>query len=512
MPLQSKQKIVSIQECARRTSAARAAGHTVVLAHGVFDLLHIGHLRHLGLARQAGDMLVVSITDDAHVNKGPGRPFFSAPMRAEMLAALDIVDLVVVNKHPTAVPVLETVQPSIYVKGAEYADAARDVTGKIVDEQKAVEAGGGRIVFTEDVVYSSSSLINKFLDIYDPDLRDYLEGARNAGVMDAVSAALDRIARFRVLIVGDAIIDEYQYVRPMGKSPKENMIASRFENKEIFAGGVMAAANHLAGFCREVDIITCLGADESHEDFIRASLKANIRLQAFQRKDAPTTRKCRFVESGYMRKLFEVYHFDDQPLPKDLQRHIDDAISEQASDYDLVIVTDFGHGLIAPSTVEALQKSARFLAVNVQSNSANHGFNLVTKFSRADYVCIDAPEARLAVGDRHGPIESVIRDQLAKRIDTARIIVTHGRQGCVTFDAGAGITHHIPAFTKTVVDTVGAGDAFLSVTSPLVAAGLSIEHAGFVGNAVGAVKVGIIGHRSAVEKPKLVKCITALLK
>ncbi len=507
-----KRKIVTIAEAARLTSDLRAAGKGVALAHGVFDLLHIGHLRHLKLARNHGDALIVSVTADAFVNKGPGRPVFPDGVRAEVLAALNIVDYVVISHHPSSVPMLREIKPTIYVMGAEYADASKDVTGKIVDERRAVEAGGGRIVFTDDIVHSSSSLINQFLDIYDPSLRAYLDTVRSSALFDRIMQGIERIRDFRVLLVGDAIIDEYQYVTPMGKSPKENMIASRFTNREVFAGGVIAAANHVAGFCREVEVITALGDQHSYEDLIRTSLKPNVGLHAFYRAGAPTTRKCRFIDPAYIRKLFEVYFFEDGPLECGVQSEIDRKIEAVAGDFDLVIVTDFGHGLIAPSTIDSLTRSANFLAVNAQSNSANHGYNLVTRYPRADFVCIDAPEARLAVSDAHSPIETVIRDQLARRVRCDRFIVTAGKSGCITYDTNLNDMHHIPAFTKTVVDTVGAGDAFLSVTSPLVAAGMPLDCVGFVGNAVGAIKVGIVGHRSAVEMAPLTKYITALLK
>lgn len=509
----TRRKLLDLSEMASEAERIRASGRTIVLAHGVFDLLHIGHLRHLKSARAHGDVMVVSITADAFVNKGPGRPVFPAPVRAEMLAALDMVDWVVISQTASSVPVLEAIRPTVYIKGAEYADPDKDVTGKITEERVAVEAGGGRIVFTnDDVVHSSSTLINRFLDIYDPELRDYLATVRDSGVFDSIQTALDRISGYRVLLIGDAIIDEYQYVTPMGKSPKENMIATRSKSREIFAGGVFAAANHVASFCREVSVITCLGSEDTYEDLIRSSLKPNVTLHTVTRPGAPTTRKCRFVDPSYIRKLFEVYFFEDKPLEKPVQDEVDNLVREIAGDFDLVIVTDFGHGLIANSTIEELSASARFLAVNAQSNSANHGFNLITKYPRADYVCIDAPEARLAIADQHGPIETVIRDGLAQRIRCSQVIVTHGKAGCVTYDAPSDIVHHIPAFTRTVVDTVGAGDAFLAVTSPLVAAGVPIQLVGFVGNAVGAVKVGIVGHRTAVEKAPLIKYVTALLK
>ena len=229
--------------------------------------------------------------------------------------------------------------------------------------------------------------------------------------------AIDSLAGLKVLLVGDTIVDEYQYVMPLGKSPKENMIATRFTEREVFAGGIIAAANHVAGLCAEVEVLTCLGKGDPNEKLIRQALAPNVRLNAVMRCGAPTTRKCRFVDSGYYRKLFETYYFDDSPLPAPLQAKFDALVASKAKDYDLVIVTDFGHGLIAPSTIAAIEENARFMAVNAQSNSANHGYNLITKYRRADYVCIDAPEARLAVSDKDGELESVIRDKLAERID-----------------------------------------------------------------------------------------------
>lgn len=504
-------KLHTIPDAAALVASLKQQGRQVTLCHGVFDLVHLGHLRHLEEARKESDFLVVSVTADAFVNKGPGRPVFPAAARAEMLAALSTVDAVVINHAPTAIPVIDALKPSLYVKGMEYADAEKDVTGMIVEERRAVEENGGRIHFTDGVVFSSSSLMNHYFDIYDPALRDYLHACRQNNLLPRLIDAIEGLAGLKVLLVGDAIIDEYQYVTPLGKSPKENMIATRFSERELFAGGIFAAANHVAGVCAEVEILTCMGKGDPHEKLIRQSLLPNVRLTPVMRCDAPTTRKCRFVEPSYYRKLFETYYFDDSPLPPATQAKFDALVAAKAREFDLVIVTDFGHGLIVPSTIEALEKNARFLAVNAQSNSANHGYNLITRYRRADYVCIDAPEARLAVSDKDSDIETVIRDKLAERLACPQIIVTHGKNGCITYNDKAGF-HKIPAFTKTVVDTVGAGDAFLSLTSPLVAAGCPLDLVGFVGNAVGAIKVGIVGHRRSVEKSQILKSVTALLK
>src|SRR3984885_3753894 len=399
-PTSPRDKIRPVSEVAAACEQGRRAGQIIVQAHGTFDLLHLGHVRHLEAAGKLGDVLIVTVTADRFVNKGPGRPVFNAELRAEMLATLEYVDWVAINDAAEAVSAIERIRPSIYVKGQDYQNPEGDITGKISLERDAVETHGGRIHFTDEVSFSSSELINRHLNVFEPHIREHLDTLRQDGGLAELLELIDRVKDYRVLIVGDAIIDEYQYVLPMHKTPKENMIATRYQDRELFAGGVFAAANHVASFCKQVDIITCIGDSETHDDLIRQSLKPNVRLNTFARAGAPTTLKRRFVDPSYMRKLFEVYFMNDEPLPTDLQHDIDSAIAETASDYDVVIAADFGHGLIAPSSIDALTSNSRFLAVNTQSNSANLGYNLITKYGRADYVCIDAPEARLAVSDR----------------------------------------------------------------------------------------------------------------
>jgi sugar/nucleoside kinase (ribokinase family) len=212
-----------------------------------------------------------------------------------------------------------------------------------------------------------------------------------------------------------------------------------------------------------------------------------------------------------MHKLFEVYLMNDEPLTGDIGRQLDALIVEMAPDYDVVIATDFGHGMLGGSSVDALTSRSRFLAVNTQTNSANMGYNLVTRYGRADYLCIDAPEARLALSDRKSGIGDIAHTLISSRIDCPKIIITHGKHGCVALEQG-GVAHTIPAFTKRVVDTVGAGDAFLAVTAPLVAAGGAMEHVGFIGNVVGALKVEIVGHRRSIERVDVIKAINTLLR
>jgi rfaE bifunctional protein nucleotidyltransferase chain/domain len=508
----ARDKVRTLDQLAQIAARSRAGGETVVLAHGVFDLVHMGHIRHLEAARREGTMLMVTVTADAYVNKGPGRPIFPEAMRAEMLAALEYVDWVAINYRPTAEPVLRAIKPDVYVKGSDYENPDDDITGKITAEKNVVEEHNGRIVFTKDITFSSSALINRYLNVYDPPLRDFLERMRSENALPAMLALIERVKDYRVVLVGDTIIDEYQYVQPMGKAAKENIIASLSTGSEIFAGGVIAAANHVASFCREVEVVTALGAQESHEELVRKSLLPNVKLTAIERPNAPTTRKCRFVDPSYTRKLFEVYYHNEAPFDADTEAEVAKSVSAAVPSADVVIASDFGHGLISRAIVSLLSERSPFLAVNAQTNAGNQGFNLITKYQSPHYICLDAPEARLALTDRDSDLAEIAESLLPARTNCDKIVITHGRHGCVAFDRTNGPSLRVPAFTSTIVDTVGAGDAFLAVTAPLVHAGGRIDHIGFIGNAVGAIKVGIVGHRKSVEKVPLLKFLTAVLK
>src|SRR5580658_5280477 len=214
-PTGPRDKIRTLPEVAAICERGRHAGQSIVQAHGTFDLLHLGHVRHLEAARKLGDVLIVTVTSDRFVNKGPGRPVFNAELRAEMLATLEYVDWVAINDAAEAVSAIERIRPSIYVKGQDYQNPDGDITGKISLERDAVETYGGRIHFTDEVSFSSSELINRHLNVFEPHIREHLDTLRQDGGLDQLIELIERVADYRVLLVGDAIVDEYQYVLPM---------------------------------------------------------------------------------------------------------------------------------------------------------------------------------------------------------------------------------------------------------------------------------------------------------
>lgn len=154
-------KIFPMAELAAKIQALKAQGKTIVHCHGCFDLMHPGHIKYFQAAKQMGDILVVTLTPDQYVDKGPGRPAFDETLRAESIAALACVDFVAVNQWPTAVDTLRLLKPNFYVKGQEF-ERLEDNTGKIQQEAAVVKEIGAELRFTHEIVFSSTQLLRQY--------------------------------------------------------------------------------------------------------------------------------------------------------------------------------------------------------------------------------------------------------------------------------------------------------------------------------------------------------------
>jgi rfaE bifunctional protein nucleotidyltransferase chain/domain len=490
--------------------ALRAQGRRIVHCHGVFDLLHVGHLRYFQEAKAMGDVLVVTLTTDKHVNKGPHRPAFPEQLRAEVLAGLECVDFVAINPHPTAVEAIRLIRPDVYVKGPDYADKSKDVTGKIHEEEAAVQEVGGRIAFTTGEIFSSTALINQHMSTLPPEVQTYLTDFARRHPAREVLDYVDKARGLKVLLVGEPIIDEYVYCEAIGKSSKEPTLVVKQLASEKFTGGILAAANHVASFCDHVGVIAQLGTEGSHEAFIEGRLKPNIRRTFLQRKNSPTIVKRRFVENYFFLKMLEVYEINDAALSPEEDEAVCQALMEQVPKYDLVIVIDFGHSMLSERARAIIRERAKFLAVNAQCNAGNLGHNALSKYPGADYMTATETEVRIESRDRHGAIRPLTQEVYDK-LGCRGLAVTRGRNGCLVRDPDAGLIE-VPAVAGKVVDRIGAGDAFLSVSSLLAAQGAPMEVVGFAGNAAGALAVATVANRDAIDRVAFLKQVESLLK
>ena len=506
----SRQKFLSLDAIAAQALVLKGQGKRVVLCHGTFDLMHAGHIRYLQRAREEGDVLLVTVTADEFVNKGPGRPVFGEQIRAENLAALECVDFVAINRAVSAVEALQRIQPHVYAKGSEYRSHDDDVTGNIAREQAAVEAHGGEMFYTDEITFSSSSLLNQHFDVFAPETRDFLERFGRKWPVKEIHRIVESLAGLKVLVIGDAIVDQYHYVSPLGQTGKGNALAVRYESEEQFAGGSLAVANHVARFAESVTVVAALGDIDSHEEFIRSKLHANVTPVFSRFQGAPTVTKRRFVDND-LSKLFEVYFFQESPSLQQDGRDVCAWLEEHAADFDVVVAADFGNGFISDSMIRVLCDKARFIAVNTQINSGNRGYHAINRYPRADFVSLNEPELRLAAHNRHGTLEDV-GQLVGGKVMARHLAITRGVRGVMMLDLGAGEVHRIPALSSRVIDRVGAGDAFLSLAALCLGKGVAADAAAFIGSVAAAMDVQIVCNRDSIDPIALKKYVATLLK
>ncbi len=504
-----RKKIFELEELSEEISRLKAEGKKIAHCHGCFDLLHPGHLQHFQAARANADILVVTLTPDRYVNKGPGRPVFNEQLRLQSIASIEAVDYVALNKWETAVETIRLIKPNFYVKGQDYREKEKDVTGGIYLEEAAVREFGGELMFTDEIQFSSSKLINAHMSPYDETVNVFRESFKKKFQADSLIEEINSLKNLNVLVIGDTIIDEYHYCQPLGKSTKSANISSKYVKEQTFAGGVLAIANHLEQFAGNVELFTLLGDRNSHEEFIKSKLGSGINRNFFYRKESPTPTKRRYLDQYLNIKLFEVTFMNDTPLETALEQRIIDSLEEKIKAADVVLIADFGHGMMTPALISYLEKESSFLAINAQTNSNNYGFNYITKYNRADFISIDENEIRLPFGEKFVPIRNLIK-RLSDSTNCSNIQVTLGQKGSVVFKDDEFTS--TPALATAIKDSVGAGDAVLSVTSLLSRNNVRSEMVGLVGNAVGSLAVEIIGNEHPVYKKDLLKFIKHFLK
>jgi len=508
----TSKKIIPFEKLSTLSSEIKAQNKKIVLCHVVFDLLHPGHFKHFEAARKFGDVLFVTITEDKHVNKGPGRPVFDQKTRAETLAAIQFVDYVAINRNPLSITAIEAIKPDYYVKGQDYKNDKEDITGGIIQERNKVEEFGGKLVFTEEVQFSSTRLINRHLDFTKDEVKKYLNRIRGVTSFDKLKKDFDRISKFKVLVIGDIIIDEYTFVDPMGKASKSATITAKKLDSELYAGGVLAIANHISNFVSEVNLVSAHGINfgKNYFEFIKSKLNKNIKFNSTFCNDRPTVLKRRYLDKIFKNKLFEIIEIEDKPLHISEKEELKKQTRDLFNKYDLVVISDFGHGLIDAEIIDYLVSQNVFISVNVQTNSANRGFNLLTKYPRCNYFAIDENECRLATADKYSDV-NLLFQKLVKKTHAEIAAITLGVKGSMVTDVSTNKPEIAPVLSDEILDTIGAGDAYLSVTSLMAKNGNSPEEIAFVGNAVGAMAVKILGNESFIEKIPLMKYLKTLL-
>jgi rfaE bifunctional protein kinase chain/domain/rfaE bifunctional protein nucleotidyltransferase chain/domain len=505
------EKIKNLEDLKTTAADLKSKGKKVVHCHGVFDFLHIGHIKHFQEAKAFGDVLIVTITPDEYVNKGPNRPAFTTALRLEALAALESIDFVSANEWPIAVKTIKMIQPDIYCKGPDYKNPKDDVTGKINDEEEAVKSIGGEIRYTADITFSSSHILNKFGDVYNKAQKSFIKSRLKSKNFEKIKAKIDDLQNLKVLVVGETIIDQYVFCEALGKSGKEPVLVLRDLGMEQYAGGAAVIARHLSDFCGTISLLSMVGEKKEYENFVIESLPNNIKPYFIYKKDAPTITKKRFVDYISKSKSLGVYSINDSQMNGEnlnqLHAYLDDLIPK----HDLVIISDYGHGFISRETAKRISKQSAFTSLNAQINAANIGYHTMNNYKNIDCAIINEAELRHELRDRESAVETLMK-QLSKSLQIKNMVVTQGSGGATLYSAEDEIYYYCPAFAAKVVDKIGAGDAMLALLSCSIKNGFDPDLSLFVGSLAAAQSVETIGNSTPVSKIQLLKTFSHAIK
>ena len=495
-------KIVAISVLEKICAEKKAQNKKIVLCHGYFDVLHIGHIRHFNQAKQMGDIVIATVICDENLVHSTEKPTFPENLRAEALASLADVDYVAIAYDKDLSTILDSLIPDIYAKGFDLNLSAGDEDPRIQEERRICELRNIELVLTQEISFSSTRTINSFFSSFPEHVQEYVHVFLSRYTLQDVLQLVDSMSGLKVAVIGDTILDDYSYCRTLGTSSKDPVMVVHYQSHDIFAGGILAVANHTSNFSKNVDLYTVLGDQNDYRLFIEKNLNHNVTPHFIIQEGSPTLVKRRFIDGYSLNKLFEVYIMDNSGLNEAQDEQFRKTLEKDLAKYDLVIVADFGHGAISKVTRKTIIDNAPFLALNTQANSGNRGFNTITQYDNAGYISIAEHELRLEMRDLDGDINS-LANCVGAKMNADLFVVTRGKRGSL-IRSKDGKKVSVPAFAHKIVDRIGSGDAFLSVTSLAAFLGSPPELLGFVGNIVGGPCRGNIG-KPEIHYPRFIE-------
>jgi sugar/nucleoside kinase (ribokinase family) len=310
-----------------------------------------------------------------------------------------------------------------------------------------------------------------------------------------ILSSLDGIRSLRALALGETIIDQYVYCTALGKVSKDPLVAFEIGTQASQLGGILAVAKHLSGLGATTSVRSQIG--RSDLDSIRDSIGPTIDTSDILEVNDQTLKKTRYVDRASNVRVFETYDVPKNRESPKIEKLIAGKPQELLERYDLVVVVDYGHGLIDENAISGLIDSGVFLAVNAQSNAGNRGFNPISRYKGSPMIFLNGSEVEIETRTRSKDLVSTV-ESLADSLDTEEFYVTNGSGGLICWQRGRK-TISVPAFAPSVVDRTGAGDALLSITSLLRKSGVPREIAAFYGNIAGALLISSMGNETSLS-------------
>ena len=504
-----KTKIFNLKQLSKILEKKRR-GKKIVLCHGVFDLVHVGHIEHFKKAKLLGDLLVVTVTTDKYINKGPGRPYFNSQLRQSFLESIKYIDYVAEIDSPSALEGIKLIKPNIYCKGKDYKDASKDITNKIKKEISEVKKYNGKIVYTNEITFSSSKLLNTNKIGLGKDQIKIISDIKKKYTYKDIEIILNDLSKNKVLVIGEVIVDQYNFCEPLGKSGKDPIMMFRNINNEKYAGGTAAIANHVASFSNNIKLLSTIGNKRENESFIKKNLKKSIKTYFFPKENSSTIVKEKYIDHITNNKLIGFYNFNDSQLNSYEEKKINMIISKYLNKMDTVVMADYGHGMISNKVAKLICNKSKFLVVNAQINAANSSHHTLNKYDRLDAIIINESELRHELRDRSSSIEILVK-LLIRNLKINYVVVTSGSKGAKLFDNIDKKFYHSPSFTNNVIDKIGSGDAMMSLFSIILQKTRDPQLSIFLGSLAAAQAVQILGNKKSIDKKIILKTLQHIL-
>ena len=461
----------------------------VVMCHGVFDIVHPGHLRHLEYSKNQGDILVVSITSDQYISKGTYRPHITESLRAVSLSHISLVDYVVINDEPTPEILIKLLQPNFFAKGFEYTESGLPPATE--EERLAVQNYGGKLIFTPgDIVYSSTELINS----YPPDLNWEKISVNLSSIGKTWDDVIDHTHKFsgtEVVIVGDLIVDILVYTTLIGTSNKTPTLSVLENSSQRFVGGAGIVALHFKAANAKVKFITVSNDDENGRWAVEELRGAGIDVINFLEKGRPTTTKTAFVCNSH--RLLKLDKLDNRPINQSTQESFGKLLKELSP--DITIFSDFRHGIFNHNSIDYLIDSIKHHKFKVADSQVASRWGNISDFKGFELLTPNEREVRHALGDQDSTIQRLMIN-LLKKTDAKNIIIKLGSKGVMCAESNShetsnptnSLSYGFSSFADQVVDPVGSGDALLVYSSLSLASGAPLIISTIIGNAAAAIQ------------------------
>ena len=504
-------KLFTLQSLEKFLKLKKIKKKNIILCHGVFDLIHLGHMKYLRSAKNINNdkknFLIVTTTADKFIKKGFGRPYFKQNIRLETLANLEVVDAVAISQKDSSVDVIQKLKPGYYVKGPDYKNNRSDKTGKIYKEKKVVEKFGGKIFYTNDEIYSSTKIINATNLILNEGQKKIFTKIKDKFIFEKINKQLDDLKKLKVTILGELIFDEYHFGEVVGKSGKEPHLVQLSRYNECYPGGSAAVARNISEFVRSINLISYFGNEPRFKINLKKNLQKNINFQNFKpSKNFNSILKKRFIDLNSKYKLHGYYYIPN------IDSSINNSFINQkfkSSSSDMLIVTDYGHNLISDQIIKRLNNHFKFIAVNAQLNSTNIGSHRIYKYKNVDLIVVNETELRNELRDNSSNLIKISKYFLKKQ-KIKNLVITRGSSGAILIDKKN--VYECPAFVSTTVDKVGAGDSMLSLISICLKNNMDKELSLLIGCYAGFISVQNMANKKFISNFQLKNFLEYSLK